>query len=630
MCGIAGLFDTHTRPTEAELRAMNDCLDHRGPDADGIHLDGPVGLAHQRLSIIDLKTGEQPIFNETDDVAVVFNGEIYNYRTLRDELQSKGHRFRTDTDTEVLVHAYEEYGPKFVSRLDGMFAFAIWDAEREKVVLARDPLGVKPLLVACDGDRVGFASELPALLESRLNHGTLDERAIASYFALGYVQAPRTVFRNVRKVRPGQRLVVDADGITRTCFYEPSIRPHAPGVVDAAHELRSMVGDAVEKRLMSDVPLGAFLSGGIDSSVVVATMAERSDDPVRTFTVGFDERRFDESGAARRVADYHDTDHTEYTVSPDTVRELVPELISQLGEPFADPSLVPTYVVARETSQDVTVALSGDGADELFAGYGKYRGEYLSGYYRAVPATVRRRLVEPVVERLPASRNSALGELARKAQKFTAGGEPAPALRHFGWVTIADGDATRAVRTTPAPITAGEDAIEEAHRTIEPILPPSRLDSLTRMQAADIRGSLPDQLLTKVDLASMYNSLEVRVPFLDTSVVEYATSLPTSYKMTATTRKRVLKKAFDDLLPDAILKRDKQGFDMPIGAWFKGPLAGDFRQAVTELETEVVDIAAVMDVYESHCRGRRDHSRFLWAVYVFALWYRRMERQGYL
>ncbi|NHN60107.1 MULTISPECIES: asparagine synthase (glutamine-hydrolyzing) [Halorussus] len=628
MCGIAGIFAPESPPGRRELEAMNDELAHRGPDDSGVYLDGDVGLAHRRLSIIDLDDGQQPLFNEDGTVAVVFNGEIYNYRSLRRSLTAAGHRFQTDTDTEVLVHLYEEHGRSFVEQLEGMFAFALWDGERERLVLTRDPMGIKPLLVLESDDCLAFASELPALLRTDIDHGGLDATALSQYFAFGFIPAPMTAFKNVRKLRPGECMVVDASGSERTTFYDPSIDTKEPGIETAASELRSRVERSVEKRLMSDVPLGTFLSGGVDSSIIVGVMAELLDEPVKTFTVGFEEGLFDETWAANEVAEYHGTDHTTFTVTPSTVRDLVPDVLGRLGEPFADQSLLPTYVVAQKTSQDVTVALSGDGADELFAGYDRYRGEYLSKYYRAVPRRIRNHVIEPAIGRLPASRESTTGELVRKAKKFTRGGEQSTPNRHFEWMRIPDDDAVSAVENDP--VRTARRALAAEHDDVRACLPPERREALSRIQAVDTRYTLPNQMLQKVDLASMYSSLEVRVPMLDVDVAEYAFSLPTSYKHTRRSRKRVLRKAFADLLPQPILDRGKQGFDMPVGEWFKTELAGEFEGAVRSLETDLLDTAAVLNIFKQHCTGRGEHGKFLWSVYVFAQWHEQMRRQGVL
>ena len=626
MCGITGVFDPHEDPGE-NLKAMNACLAHRGPDDSGIFQDGPVGLAHTRLSIIDLSTGKQPIFNEDETVSVVFNGEIYNYRSLRASLSKAGHSFSTETDTEVLVHLYEEHGPSFVDRLEGMFAFALWDHDDERLLLARDPMGIKPLLLADDGDRLAFGSELPALLESGVNHGGIDRESISQYFALGYIPAPRTAFHNIRKLRPGEQVVVSREGVEQRRFYTPTVESRDVSFTTAVDGLRGRLEDAVEERLMSDVPLGAFLSGGIDSSIVVGLMARLSDSPVQTFTVGFNESRFDESWAAREVAEYHDTNHTEYTVTPEEVRDAIPDVLDSLGEPFADQSLLPTYAVSHETSRDVKVALSGDGADELFAGYSRYRGEYYAKHYRRIPLAVRTNLLEPAVNRLEVSRRTTRGELVRKGQKFLRGGEPDPAMRHFEWARVPDDNAAAAFDRVD-PVETGRRVLREQHEATSEYLPEDRQDDLATILAVDTQFGLPNQILHKTDLASMQNSLEVRVPFVDTDVVEYAMSLPTEYKITPRKQKRVLKRAFNDMLPKSILERGKQGFDMPIGEWLKDDLRSEFRETVTSIDTDLLNSRKVLDIFNNHRTGAGEHGKFLWSVYVFARWHRQMTRRG--
>jgi len=607
---------------------MNDCLEHRGPDESGYYQDGPVGFAHRRLSIIGVETGQQPIFNEDGSIAVIFNGEIYNHQQLREDL-SHTHTFTTDTDTEVLVHLYEEYGSSFVEQLRGMFAFALWDADAQQLLLARDRMGIKPLFLADDGETIGFASELPSILESNIDHGGLDQQAVSEYFAFGQIPAPRTIFTNIRKLNPGELVVIGENGRTHEQYYTPNIVDRNPSFEQAATELRDRVDTAIEKRLMSDVPLGAFLSGGIDSSIVVGTMADLMDEPVRTFTVGFEQSLFDESWAAREVVSYHGTNHTEYTVTPDEVRDAIPTVLDRLGEPFADQSLLPTYIVSRETSKDVKVTLSGDGADELFAGYSKYRGEYYSNYYRHLPKTLRDNLISPAINRLEASRSGRRGELIRKAQKFLRGDDDDIINRHFEWNRILSADTTHSLHVEN-PMDAGHKRMATEHQTQKSVLPLSRHDDMSRILAVDTRFGLPNQILHKTDLASMYNSLEVRVPFLDTSVVEYALSLPSEYKITQTEQKRVLKHAFEDRLPDSILQRDKQGFDMPIGEWFKNELADEFRETVTDMNTDLIDNKDVLAVFDDHRSGAREHGKFLWSVYVFARWHNRMVDSGVL
>lgn len=628
MCGISGVYSTVESPPSDVLERMNGCVEYRGPDESGYFQDGPIGFAHRRLSIVGIKTGRQPIFSEDNSVCVIFNGEIYNYRELRRQL-STHHTFTTDTDTEVLVHLYEEHGPAFVKHLRGMFAFALWDANEQRLLLARDRMGIKPLLFADDGQEVAFSSELPALLESGVDHGGVDEHAASEYFAFGQIPAPKTIFRNVRKLRPGELAIVDEDGLRQEQYYTPSVTSTQISFDDAARKLRTKVDKAVERRLMSEVPLGAFLSGGIDSSIIVGAMADLMDEPVRTFTVGFDQSLFDESWAAREVADYHGTDHTEFTVTADEVRDAIPTVLDRLGEPFADQSLIPTYIVSRETSRDVKVALSGDGADELFAGYSKYRGEYYSRYYRQLPELLRSKLIAPAVNNLGASRASQRGELIRKAQKFLRGDSRDIAARHFEWNRILNDD-TSTVFPINNPAEVGRERLQEEHQQAITTLPLDRRDDMSRILAVDSQFDLPNQILHKTDLASMYNSLEVRVPFLDTNVVEYAMSLPAQYKITRREQKRVLKVAFNDRLPDAILDRDKQGFDMPIGEWFKNELAPEFEETVSDLETSLFSTEDVLDVLEDHQSGSGEHGKFLWSVYVFARWHKRMKQRGIL
>lgn len=628
MCGIAGIYSPQDPPESSALEQMNSCIEYRGPDESGYYQNGPIGFAHRRLSIVGLKTGRQPIFNEDDSISVIFNGEIYNYKELRENL-STNHTFETDTDTEVLVHLYEEYGTSFVDRLRGMFAFALWDDNTNQLLLARDRIGIKPLLIANNREKIAFASELPSILESGVDHGGIDRQAVSQYFAFGQIPAPQTVFTNIRKLKPGEVVIIDEDGRTCEQFYTPNITDHKPSFEQAATELRNRIDTAVERRLTSDVPLGAFLSGGIDSSIVVGTMADLMDDPVRTFTVGFEQSLFDESWAAREVAEYHGTNHSEYTVTPEEVQNAIPTVLDRLGEPFADPSLIPTYIVSRETSQDVKVALSGDGADELFAGYSKYRGEYYSKYYRNLPTKLRNDLISPAVNRLEASRSGRRGEFVRKAQKFVRGGDDNIVNRHFEWNRIFSSDTTSSLHVEN-PLEVGRERMHEEHRDQLSILPHNRHDDMSRILAVDTRFGLPNQILHKTDLASMYNSLEVRVPFLDTDVVEYALSLPSEYKIDRSKQKRVLKRAFEDRLPDSILKRNKKGFDMPIGEWFKNELADEFRATITKMDTDLLDTGDVLTVFDDHCSGNHEHGKFLWSAYVFAKWHNRMIDSGVL
>lgn len=617
MCGIAGIADFGGRPDADCLRRMVDSQRHRGPDDSGIYLDGPFGLGHTRLSIIDPESGAQPLSNEDGTVWVTFNGEIYNHHRLRESLDH--HRFETQTDTEVLVHLYEEHGLDFLERLEGMFALAVLDTERDRLVLARDRMGIKPVHLARDGDELAFASELKPLVDSGPDPGGLDRQAISLYFTFGFIPSPYTIYENVRKLRPGERAVVTSDAVEFDRYFEPSLSNPDLHFSTAASELRRRVTDAVEKRLMSDVPLGAFLSGGIDSSILVGVMARLMDEPVQTYTVGFDVAEYDESWAAAEVAEYHGTDHHEYTVSPDDVRECIPEVISRFGEPFADASIIPTYVVSREASSDLKVALSGDGADELFAGYNKYRGEHASRYYRKIPRHVRRVALEKPLSMLARSRAGNSTRQIRMAAEFASvAGESDATSRHLEWFQLPDD--VDSIAGLGARSTAKEFLATERSQNARALPDNLASDDLAVMLATDPRSMLPDGILTKVDLASMYNSLEVRVPMLDCGVVEYALSVPTEYKITPRRRKWLLRAAFDDMLPESIKSRKKHGFEMPIGEWFRDELHDDFVRTVESIDVSTVDIDHVMKMFESHVSGSERHDYALWSVYVFGKW----------
>jgi len=628
MCGIVGLYSPSSKPTEETLKRMNDCIIHRGPDQSGMYINGPIGLANRRLSIVGVETGKQPIFNEDQSIVVVFNGEIYNYKRLRDQLQKQGHRFTTDTDTEVIAHLYEECGEEFVNKLNGMFAIALWDRSSEQLLLARDQMGIKPLYVGVEPNgRIAFASELSALFPVDFDFGGIDTAAIAEYFAFGYIPAPKSAFQNISKLRPGELAVVSDDGLYKNRFYKPKIKSIQKNKDRVVSDLRERVETAVRDRMQAEVPIGAFLSGGIDSSIITGILSKYSSDPVKTFSVGFSEKQFDETWAAREVASYHKTDHHEYTVSPSDVRGVIEKMIPALGEPFADSSILPTYIVSQKTSETLKVALSGDGADELFAGYNKYRGEYYSKYYRAIPRSIRKNFIEASINRLPASRGTKTGEQIRKGQKFIRGAGHDISERQYQWMAITIPENANIMNKSNVQQSA-VNRIEQAHTESESILPQNPQDDLTKIQMADLRFALPDGILSKVDRASMQNSLEVRVPFLDTNVFEFAMGLPSNYKITPTKQKYILKQAFDDLLPKKIQQRGKQGFEVPIGEWFKNELKSEFLEVINSSQTEVLDMSLIDEVYKEHCHGTKDHAHFLWAVYVYLRWEDRMRRKN--
>jgi asparagine synthase (glutamine-hydrolysing) len=600
---------------EGELRAMCGAIRHRGPDDEG-HLVVPgVALGMRRLSVIDVAGGAQPIGNEDGSIQVVFNGEIYNFRELHARLAAAGHRFQTHSDTETLVHLYEERGERMVEELRGMFAFAIWDARRRRLFVARDQLGIKPLYYWEADGGVAFASELRSLLALDHFPRRLSREAVVEYLALGYVPDPLCVFEGVRKLPPGHTLTWDADrgGPARVERYWTPVAEEARGLgeVEAVEQLRHVLHDAVRSHLEADVPLGAFLSGGIDSSTVVALMARATRQPVLTFSIGFDEPEFNEAPHAAAVAKALGTRHTQLIVRPD-VDALVEEVIRAFDEPFADSSALPTFLVSRLAREHVTVALSGDGGDELFGGYTRYAE--LLGRRELGPAPLR----------------AALGAVGRR-------------LPHgaFGRNRLIDLGRTRRGRyaaTVAFPLAASEGGVlraDLAHlaRPMDRLLEPwfaeaDGRDFLTQMTSVDLLTYLPGDILTKVDRMSMAVSLEARVPLLDRKVAEFAATLPAHLKQRDGTGKWILRRAIEGIVPREVLEKPKQGFAVPLVKWFRGPL----RHRVEALLRpdapiyEYADRAAVARVAAEHHAGRRDHSHLLWRLLALDLWLQCLER----
>src|SRR5215210_186793 len=587
---------------------MRDTLVHRGPDSDGTLFDGPVALAARRLSIIDLETGDQPVANEDGTVHVVQNGEIYNYRELRRELEERGHRFRTHGDTEVIAHLYEQDGDAFARRLRGMFAIAIWDARRTRLVLARDRFGIKPIYYRDGGGRLEFASELRAL-----PRGEVDLDAIEAFLAFNSIPGPLTIFADVRKLLPGHVLVWE-DGSARVeRFARPAPAPVAEVRREPEHvlaeELRERLSDSVRAHLVADVPVGVFLSGGIDSSLLAALAAQEVAGPLRTFSIGFAEASFDEREDARRVAERYGTRHRELVLRPDAA-QLLPALAEAFDEPFADSSALPTYLVAELASADVKVALSGEGADELFGGYYTYTADLLA--QRTARAA---RLVRPLVERLPVSTRRA--SLDYRAKRYVRAAHLPPLERHHGWKEIFSADA-RAELTGRLhgwdPVAALRVAFAETEGA----------ELLARLQDVDERVYLVDDLLVKTDRASMAHSLEARVPFLDEVVADFAHALPTRHKVHGLRKKVLLRKAAEPLLPREIVRGRKRGFSIPAAAWLRGelePFARDVLSEETLRRQGYLDPGAVRTVLDDHVAGRADLSRQLWGLLALTLWH---------
>jgi asparagine synthase (glutamine-hydrolysing) len=621
MCGLTGIFDSRsTRPIDqALLAAMTDSLAHRGPDGSGFHFAEGIGLGHRRLSIIDLAGGHQPMFNEDNSVALVYNGEIYNFKELAAELRDLGHRFRTVCDTEVVVHAWEEWGADCVKRFRGMFAFALWDQNSETLFLARDRLGIKPLYYAALADgRVIFGSELKALLCDRKVDRTFDVQAIEDYFAYGYVPDPRTIYRSVQKLPPAHTLVWRRGAQTPSPqrYWEIVFEAnHRLKEADACVELRDRLSEAVKIRLVADVPLGAFLSGGVDSSSVVAMMAENSETSVNTCSIGFDVPDFDEAAHAERVARHLKTTHRTRQVAADSF-DLIENMSRFYDEPFADSSAMPTYRVCRLARENVTVALSGDGGDEAFAGYRRYRWHHYEERIRGLLPEALRQPVFGLLGRVypkldwaprPFRAKSTLQALARDSVEG-----------YFHSVSILD---DRLRRRLYSKRLQRELQGYHARTMLEDTLRDAPVEHhLDRVQYADMKTYLPGDILTKVDRASMATSLEVRVPLLDHKLLEWAATLPPSLRLRAREGKYVLKKAMEDRLPADILYREKMGFAIPLALWFRGPLREVVRRRLLKgilRETDLFDMDFIERLVDDHCSGISDFSTAIWALLMF-------------
>ena len=620
MCGIAGVieFDSQRPADQAGLQRMAQALVHRGPDAEGIYQTGSVGLAHRRLSIIDLASGQQPMHSPDGQVSLIFIGEIYNYRELRVELQQAGHHFRTRSDTEVLLSAYLHYGLDAFAKLNGMLAAAVWDARTQQLVLVRDRFGKKPLFYYQDEQRFVFGSEIKALLA----YGGIDRRlnpaALHEYLTYSYVISEQTVLEGIRRVPPAHVLVLDNNlhnkEVTCRPYWEFQFQPNSnvPDENEAEAQLETLLHQAVERRMISDVPLGAFLSGGIDSSLVVAMMAQSSPRPVQTFTIGFNESDYSEIEDARIVARHLGTDHHEMIVQPSAL-EILPDLVQHFDEPFGDSSAVPTYYVCQAARQHVTVALSGDGGDEVFAGYTRYQDLQHYQYLDAVPNWLRHLFIKPMARVLPFSVPGwnylyALGSLSHRG--FS------DALVTYPY--IHDKLYTPEFKA----LLRGVDAFAPTAQLLEQT---KHLDPVSQYQYLDTCQYLPADILTKVDRMSMAHSLEVRAPFLDAPWVEYVASLPVSYKLRDGVSKYLLRKICKRLLPPAVLSKPKQGFALPKADWFQQDLWHFAAEVLLETKTRArgyVRPAAVKQLLDQHATGRRDYSAWIWSLLVLELWCR--------
>lgn len=616
MCGIIGFFGKGSEvPTEDRLKSAADALRHRGPDEEGYYYHPPIGLGFRRLSIIDLSGGSQPIPNEDKTVWVVFNGEIYNFRELREQLTARGHRFRTRTDSEVIAHLYEDYGDYLFEYLDGMFAIAIYDVREKRLVLGRDRLGKKPLVYAETPNGFFFASEIGALLKLGAISKEVDMEAVSLYLSLQYIPSPHTIFREVRKLQPGHKMVVERGTIvSQKAYWElpvPTDHERPADYEEAIEVLRDRFIAAVRRRLIADVPLGAFLSGGVDSSIVVATMAQLTNDPVQTFSIGFSDKEFDESAYAEEIAERFGTKHRKFEAKAADL-EILKKAIGVMGEPFADQSIIPTYLVAHHTRQYVTVALSGDGGDELFAGYKRYRqlqrvhqfeeigmlGLWKSARYLTVNAE---RLINP--------RRSHISYPNGPVDEILDLPEPQRYLRLLGFFSGDQQEMLWPGGQGQAPALGYLEKLRQG--------PVDYAEQLIQM---DIRSYLPEDILYKVDIASMMNSLECRSPFLDHEFVEMMIKIPSQWKLDGRNSKKILKDAFSDLIPVEFFNRPKKGFSMPIGRWIREKWEAEFEEVLQSAMPPSFDQDYMRRLLEAHCSGKKDYGNQLWALYVLGLW----------
>lgn len=629
MCGICGIIDYKGSVSAgALLHEMAVKMKLRGPDDEGLYVDSnslpSVGLGHRRLSIIDLsKSGHQPMPNEDGSIWLVCNGEIYNYKELRPRLEREGHTFRSNTDVETIIHLYESHGDECVKYLNGMFAFALYDQKERSILLARDRAGKKPLFYYHDSDKFLFASELSSLLADKTARPEVNTQAIHYYLSFGYVPAPLTIYSNVLKLLPGHTLTLRDGKLDLKRYWNLEFSPKLKiSEDDAAAELLRLLEDAVKIRLYSDVPLGAFLSGGVDSSIVVALMSRLSARKVKTFSIGFQEQDYDELRYARNIATRYGTEHNEFIVKPDAIK-ILPLLIERYGEPYADSSCIPTYYVSRQTKQYVTVALNGDGGDELFGGYERYQAMLAAEVYQNCPRLFTG-LINSALRLVPEPIDPK-SKIRRLKRFFEAAALPAT-QRYLRWVSVFDGKMKSGIYSDDFKKTSFLDGpLSYLSRYADGF---DGIDFADRFLMIDINTYLPNDLLVKVDVASMANSLEARSPFLDYRLMEFAAKLPSRYKLTMFSKKRILKRMAKGLVPAENLYRKKMGFGVPIGKWFRNELKEllcDTLLSDASFKRGYFNPAAVRGMVEGHIAGKKDYAFQLWALLMLELWHRKFK-----
>jgi len=617
MCGIAGFIG---QGDEKVLKTMTSSLDHRGPDGEGFFINSNVGLGHRRLSIIDLETGNQPIFNEDRSICTVYNGEIYNFQQLKNSLISKGHNFYTKSDTEVIVHLYEERGVNFLRELNGMFALAVWDAKKESLLLARDKMGEKPLYYSLTSGNLIFASEIKAILEHPSVKKELDFLSLAKYLNYEYVPSPQTIFKNIFKLGPGEYLTYQKGKVEKKKYW--NLEFHSDSTKSQEDYLRGLdehLNRSVKARLISDVPLGVWLSGGIDSTTVAYYAQKNSSEPIKTFSISFTDPSFDESKYARLAAKSLGTDHYEKTITPRDCLDLIPHIAEILDEPLADASIVPTFLLSRFTKQKVKVTLGGDGGDELFMGYPTFQAHQLAKFYGKIPSFLRNKLIAPAVNLLPASFNNI--SLDFKLKRLISGFDYRPEIRDQIWMGSFQ---PKDFQQLFSPAVFQEIIGENIFKSTETHLKDIGGESLeNRLLYIYQKNYLQENCLVKTDRASMASGLEVRAPFLDHELVNFVNAMPAKLKLKGFQTKYILKKLMEDKIPREIVYRPKKGFGMPVAKWLKSELK-DFTLSLfarEEINREgIFNHSYINQLLKEHFAGRKDHRKLLWTLMIFEIW----------
>ena len=620
MCGICGIVnrDLQAPVGPHTLKKMTDVIIHRGPDDEGFHIKQNVGLGMRRLSIIDLVTGSQPIYNEDFSIVIVFNGEIYNHDVIRGDLENKGHRFKTKSDTEAIIHAYEEYGVDCAQKLNGMFAFSIWDENKKRLFIARDRIGIKPLYYYVDDKRIVFGSEIKSILQVPQVPREVEPKALDTFLTFEYIPSPLSIFKGIYKLPAGHWFLFENGQVKIQKYWFLEYKATQKSESELVDELRELLFDAVKIRLMSDVPLGSFLSGGLDSSSIVAMMSKSMSEPVKSFSIGFDDSTYNELPYARTVAKHFGTDHYEEIIKPDAV-DLTEKIINQLDEPFGDFSVFPTYLVSQMARKHVTVVLSGDGGDELLAGYDTYIAERIAKRYTKLPSFFRKGMLEPFINMLPPTDKKK--GLINKAKRFIEGAQLPAELQHVRWMIFLQ-DAEKQLLYTDD-FSRGLKGHDPNRFILEKLGHISSTEPLDQQEYIDITTYLVDDILVKVDRMSMAVSLEARVPLLDHRFVEFAATIPGPLRLQGKRTKHILKQAMAGILPDFIINRGKEGFSIPIKNWMKNELKPMMMDALSESKVKdagFFDPRYVNRLINEHLQGSENHSHRLWALMMFHMW----------